>query len=1467
MAHDITTIPSLQSRKIIRLPNIFRTPGKFLSIAFALITLSIAAAAQVVVTPTNTQGWAVSSVTDGGQVNFVADGSAPGGTGALQLITGPLNSSRAQYSRPMNAPLSSVTDLSYYTKQNSGPPHAGASYALTVWLDGTPATSTNLVFEAYWNGSVLPGVWQQWDVDAASQLWSSQTRNAGGGCVTTAGAGGPPFYTVAGLQAVCPNAQVVGIVIYAGSFNPNYDVEADLVQFNNTVFDFETNPAAVVKITAADIAPAFDPQKWLFYNDENDTINPALGSFVTGPGSPPRGSGSAQITVSGTQRRNLTTYRFSGTPLADITTMKYGIYNPSAGNGQGPNASAYINFNVDFNGSDTWQRRLIFLPADNGGVTPDTWKEFDTINGGNALWRFSGPAWPIDGIPGTTPKTWSQILSQYPGVRIRVTDAHMGIRVGEPYPPGYTENIDSFTFGTAAGTTIFDFEPAPILVDDDAAQCPTATFTSIQAAINAATPGATIQVCAGNYLEDVNVNKAGIILQGAGIDVSTITGPHATGSANTITVSASGVTIDGFTITRTGNTVADWVANPQNQGINVSASTGTTIQNSKITGNRNGIYVGQSSHNTTIRRNIIDFNRTGVHIVDNNASLVEENSITNNWTMGILYRTEGGPAASVHTVRNNNISGNWYSEIENRDTPGTAVFNASGNYLGTTNPTRVTTTSGEPGYTSQIPVAYGGTSVPPASHPTIAGPQSARLDYSPFLNSGADTQPGTIGFQGGFANLTVSADSPKASGTASNIQEGIDQATTGGSVTALAGTYLGNVDINKALNLRGTPTVAGSLTASVSGSAVSPGFSPGIINSGSLSLTSSSNVNIEINGTAPGTGHDQLNVTGTVNLGGATLNVSSAFSPAPLDTFVIVQNDGADAVTGTFAGMPEGATFNIGLTQYAITYVGGTGNDVVLSATVAPCNTVSIPTGITTLPNQQVTVPINVDDTTGRNVLGYETSITYDSTKLTYLSFSTVGTLSNGLSVLVNSSVPGTLNIAASSTGPNPLSGAGVLLNLNFFATGSINAVPTPVTFNNFMFNEDNPCSGTVNGSVTIISSTISGNINYVNAPVTTPVPNTALNAVGSVNVSTNSDSAGNYNLGGMGSGAYTVTPSKTAQPIASSNGISNTDATRISQHLVGMITLNANQQMAADVSGNGTVSNLDASYIGQWSTGNPNPGSTGTWKFLPATRNYANVNTPQTGQDYDAILMGEVTGNWNPLGIPGLVSSDDLRKPAEDAVILEATRVKAESGTRISVPVTITDTSERGITGYQFDVRYDASVLEPENADAAVAGSVSEGMTVISNSPEDGLLKVFVYGVLPMKGKGTLLDLRFSVIGPAGSSTKLVIKNLMLNEGEINAGAVTGGVVVTDPSGESSLSGRLLTAYGQGVAGGRVTLTGSDGEQRTTTSNSFGHFEFGGLKVGEMYTISVKSRRYRFAPQPVSLSGSVVTVDLTALE
>ena len=72
-------------------------------------------------------------------------------------------------------------------------------------------------------------------------------------------------------------------------------------------------------------------------------------------------------------------------------------------------------------------------------------------------------------------------------------------------------------------------------------------------------------------------------------------------------------------------------------------------------------------------------------------------------------------------------------------------------------------------------------------------------------------------------------------------------------------------------------------------------------------------------------------------LNGATLSASLINSFAPtVGSFTIINNDGVDAVSGTFAGLAEGATFAIGSQNYRISYVGGTGNDVTLSVTNGP---------------------------------------------------------------------------------------------------------------------------------------------------------------------------------------------------------------------------------------------------------------------------------------------------------------------------------------------------------------------------------------------------------------------------------------------------------------------------------------------------------------------------------------------------
>lgn len=203
--------------------------------------LATAEPSQVIVTPSNTQGWSTEDTRPGGAVNYTNDTTAPGSpsNGALQLTTDATTTAKAQYLHATNTPIADVNDLSYSTKQNSAAFAGGdTSYQLLVDLNGAAAGGfTTFVYEPYENGVVTSGVWQSWDV-SSGQFWSSRSFTDGT-CNVVAGGGGAPFYTLASLQATCPEAVAVGFGVNIGSNNPSYNVEADLVNFGATTYNFE----------------------------------------------------------------------------------------------------------------------------------------------------------------------------------------------------------------------------------------------------------------------------------------------------------------------------------------------------------------------------------------------------------------------------------------------------------------------------------------------------------------------------------------------------------------------------------------------------------------------------------------------------------------------------------------------------------------------------------------------------------------------------------------------------------------------------------------------------------------------------------------------------------------------------------------------------------------------------------------------------------------------------------------------------------------------------------------------------------------------------------------------------------------------------------------------------------------------------------------------------------------------------
>lgn len=1006
-------------------------------------------------------------------------------------------------------------------------------------------------------------------------------------------------------------------------------------------------------------------------------------------------------------------------------------------------------------------------------------------------------------------------------------------------------------------------------------------YLTINDGIAGALIGGTVQVAAGTYNEDVTVNKTVKVL-GAGPIGTTVRGPIGGAGNTTFLVTANNVEIAGFTITRAGNNTTDW----NDPNLNIpgvalqGAVTGMLLRDNLITGMRTGIDINNSSGHT-IRNNVIDNNRTGMIFRNQTDNLtVVENTVTNNWTVGILFldATAGASNSPLQqalncTFFNNNLSGNWYGQIVDRQasafipTPGTTnLKNFSGNWYGTATPVVTTANSAEPGYAAQIPVIYGGSAVPPGGQPDIAGPASANFDYTPLLAGGGDTNVqttpgrGTYGFQGNFSALNVSATSAQV-GATSKIQEAIDLITAGGTLSIPTGTYPGNVNVNKALSINGTFTVGGTFTTSAAGVVISPGYSPGIINTGNLSFGSGTTVNMELNGVIAGTNYDQFNVTGTVNISpNVTLNATVGYSPGAGDAYTIINNDGGDAVTGTFAGLADEAVFFVGANSFRIDYNGGDGNDVVITA-VSLCNAVSIPTNITSLTGASVNVPVNVDNTTGNGLFSTDFTLTYNQAVISS-PVVTLGTVppAGTSSLTVNTSTPGTIVVSVFSS--DPFVGAGTLVNVAFTASGAP-GTSSAVNFTAFKFNEGTPCISTSNGLVSIISGTITGTVSYGNvigSPVAPRhVPNVTLNAVGSIPVSALTNNGGVYSLSGMGSGSYTVTPSKTGGTFS---GLSGLDSALIAQFVVGLTSLNATQQTVADVSGTGGITSFDAALIARYVAALPNSGSSGTWRFTPVNIVYPNVNTNFSGQDYTALLMGDVTGNWFDPSATRLLPVIYKGRPIRVTI----PEVSAVRGAGVTVPINISDSTGKGILSYEFDLSYDPAVLEIADNATDTVQTLSDGRFVTVNTTTPGMIKVVVFGASEISGEGALLNLRFNAVGDVGSTTALTWENFNFNEGGVFFRTTNSQITIrTANSDEASISGSLLTAFGKAVPNTRVTLTDTTGATRTVLSNELGSYQFGNVRVGETYTITAASRAFTFTPVTVSVSGNLANVDIIA--
>ena len=205
---------------------------------------------------------------------------------------------------------------------------------------------------------------------------------------------------------------------------------------------------------------------WAFYKTDGDPTytygaGDAITEMVNGPVTPPLGTGSAHFNTGsdGSQSAQLRLSDWSGTPIANLTSLSYSTYATSWNGQQVPYLTLWLS-----NGDRLWfEPTYSSAGAGNGNPNPqanlalNTWQTWDALNG----------MWYTDNHfgPGSNAKTWADVLTaEGPSVTLVNSGAKGGIRIASGFASlgeSFDANVDNFTIGTADGATTYDFEAVP----------------------------------------------------------------------------------------------------------------------------------------------------------------------------------------------------------------------------------------------------------------------------------------------------------------------------------------------------------------------------------------------------------------------------------------------------------------------------------------------------------------------------------------------------------------------------------------------------------------------------------------------------------------------------------------------------------------------------------------------------------------------------------------------------------------------------------------------------------------------------------------------------------------------------------------------------------------------------------------------------------------------------------------------
>lgn len=215
----------------------------------------------------------------------------------------------------------------------------------------------------------------------------------------------------------------------------------------------------------------------------------------------------------------------------------------------------------------------------------------------------------------------------------------------------------------------------------------TGNYSSIQAAVNAASNGDTVYVYDGTYYENIMIDDKSINLVGEDRNSTIIDGMR---KDDAISISANNVVISSFTIknsnicgvslsSQSPNSIikGNIIKNNNRYGIQCSLSSNNTIYGNTITDQESGIVLDDYSYNhaiygnNNITGNTVKNSRWGIRLDVSNNNIITANILMDNDEGIRLVSSSGGN----NTITANTFIGNKYGIVLSKSDSGNIISN------------------------------------------------------------------------------------------------------------------------------------------------------------------------------------------------------------------------------------------------------------------------------------------------------------------------------------------------------------------------------------------------------------------------------------------------------------------------------------------------------------------------------------------------------------------------------------------------------------------------------------------------------------------------------------------------------------------------------------------------------------------------------------------------------------------------